>query len=165
MLASANSSGACLIARSRPIRRLQSASGKNCWPRSGIRRLGNLTRNSQNEPFGFISVSSRGGLYTFSPELAGLTDPHYGDMAIGQLPGADLATMLAGPAFQRIWSDIETGTAMCRQSLRLFQPLPRRRARQQAGRAWNLRGQRDAALPTLAPGDRGQRFISNSKRI
>ena len=56
------------------------------------------------------------GLYTFSPELAGLTDPHYGDLAVGQLPGADLATILAGPAFERIWSDIETGTAMCRRS-------------------------------------------------
>ena len=58
--------------------------------------FGRLTRNSQNEPFGFISVSSRGGLYTFSPELAGLTDPHYGDMAVAQLPGADLATCPCG---------------------------------------------------------------------
>ena len=91
--------------------------------------FGRLARNSQNEPFGFISVSSRGGLYTFSPELAGLTDPHYGEMAIGQLPGADLATIVAGPAFQRIWADIEAGTAMCRKSCCLFRPLPRRRAR------------------------------------
>ena len=48
--------------------------------------FGRIARNSQNEPFGFVSVSSRGGLYTFSPELAGLTDPHYGDMTVGQLP-------------------------------------------------------------------------------
>ncbi len=82
--------------------------------------FGRLTRNSQNDPFGFISVSSRGGLYTFSPELAGLTDPQYGDMAVGQLPGADLATVLAGPAFQRMWSDIATGTAMCRKSCAYF---------------------------------------------
>jgi uncharacterized protein len=82
--------------------------------------FGSLTRNSQNDPFGFISVSSRGGLYTFSPELAGLTDPHYGDLAVGQFPGADLATILVGPAFERIWSDIETGTAMCRHSCPYF---------------------------------------------
>ncbi len=82
--------------------------------------FGRLARNSQNEPFGFISVSSRGGLYTFSPELAGLTDARYGEMAIGQLPGADLATIVAGPAFQRIWADIEVGTTMCRKSCSYF---------------------------------------------
>lgn len=82
--------------------------------------FGQMTRNSQNEPFGFVSVTSRGGLFTFSPELAGLSDPHYGDMAIGQLPGADLATVLAGPAFRRIWSDIEAGTAMCRKTCAYF---------------------------------------------
>jgi uncharacterized protein len=82
--------------------------------------FGRLSRNSQNEPFGFISVSSRGSLYTFSPELAGLTDLHYGDMAVAQLPDADLATILAEPVFQRMWSDIEAGTAICRQSCAYF---------------------------------------------
>ena len=82
--------------------------------------FGKLTHNSQNEPFGFISISSRGGIYTFSPELAGLSDPQYGDMAIGQLPGADLASVLTAPAFQRMWSDIEAGTAMCRKTCAYF---------------------------------------------
>jgi uncharacterized protein len=82
--------------------------------------FGQLTHNSQNEPFGFISVTSRGALFTFSPELAGLTHPHYGDLAIGQLPDANLATILGGRAFQRMWSDIETGTAMCRTSCAYF---------------------------------------------
>lgn len=82
--------------------------------------FGRLRRNSQNEPFGFISVSSRGRLHTFSPELAGLIDPRYGDMAVAQLPDADLATILAEPAFQRMWSDIEAGTAICRQSCAYF---------------------------------------------
>jgi uncharacterized protein len=82
--------------------------------------FGRLRRNSQNEPFGFVSVSSRGGLYTFSPELAGLIDPRYGDMAVAQLPGADLAAILAEPVFQRMWSDIEAGTAICRQSCAYF---------------------------------------------
>ena len=82
--------------------------------------FGRLRRNSQNEPFGFVSVSSRGAVYTFSPELAGLSDPHYGDLAVGQLPGADLPAILAGPVFRRIWSDIETGTELCRQSCAYF---------------------------------------------
>jgi uncharacterized protein len=82
--------------------------------------FGRLARNSQNEPFGFLSVSSRGELYTFSPELAGLTDPRYGKMTVGQLPGADLDAALSSPNFQRMWSDIEAGTAMCRQSCAYF---------------------------------------------
>jgi uncharacterized protein len=36
------------------------------------------------------------------------------------LPGADLAGVLAAPAFQRMWSDIETGTAMCRRTCAYF---------------------------------------------
>jgi uncharacterized protein len=82
--------------------------------------FGHLARNSQNEPFGFISVSSRGGLYTFSPELAGLTDRRYGEMSVGQLPGADLQKILSGAAFRRIWNDIEAGTQTCRKSCAYF---------------------------------------------
>jgi uncharacterized protein len=82
--------------------------------------FGHLTRNSQNEPFGFISVSSRGGLYTFSPELGGVTDPRYGEMSIGQLPGADLQEILSGAVFRRMWDDIEAGTQTCRNSCAYF---------------------------------------------
>jgi uncharacterized protein len=83
-------------------------------------QFGRLARNSQNEPFGLLSVSSRGGLYTFSPELAGLTDPRYGDMAVGQLPGADLPSILSSPAFLRMWFDIEAGTESCKRSCPYF---------------------------------------------
>ena len=82
--------------------------------------FGRIARNSQNEPFGFVSVSSRGGLYTFSPELAGLTDPHYGDMTVGQLPGASLDSILSSSAFHQMWSDIEAGIAMCQRSCTYF---------------------------------------------
>jgi uncharacterized protein len=83
-------------------------------------QFGRIARNSQNEPLGFLSVSSRGGLYTFSPELAGLTDPRYGDMIVGQLPDATLETVLASPTFRRMWSDIEAGTELCRQTCAYF---------------------------------------------
>ena len=83
--------------------------------------FGRLTRNSQNEPFGFISVSSRGGLYTFSPELAGLTDPQLrrngGRPIARRRPGEQ---SLPAPVFQRMWSDIEAGTAMCRKRCAYF---------------------------------------------
>jgi len=83
-------------------------------------QFGQLARNSQNEPFGFLSVSSRGGLYTFSPELAGLTDTRYGDMTVGQLPGADLPSILSSPEFLRMWCDIEAGTESCKRSCAYF---------------------------------------------
>jgi len=41
-------------------------------------------------------------------------------MTVGQLPGADLDAALSSPNFQRMWSDIEAGTAMCRQSCAYF---------------------------------------------
>jgi uncharacterized protein len=81
--------------------------------------FGRLSHNSQNEPFGFISVSASGGLYTFSPELAGLSHPRYGEMAVGRIP-ADLASILASPEFQRMWAGIETGTRLCRRSCAYF---------------------------------------------
>ncbi|MFE0089800.1 cyclophane-forming radical SAM/SPASM peptide maturase GrrM/OscB [Streptomyces sp. NPDC058992] len=39
--------------------------------------------NDQAQPFGFINVDVDGNLYTFSPELAGLTHPAYGSFSIG----------------------------------------------------------------------------------
>ena len=106
-------------AEGRPIRRCLCANNANYSRPCGI-RVRALARNSQNEPFGLLSVSSRGGLYTFSPELAGLTDPRYGDMAVGQLPGADLPSILSSPAFLRMWSDIEAGTLSCKRSCPYF---------------------------------------------
>ncbi|TCR60556.1 uncharacterized protein EV560_11643 [Bosea sp. BK604] len=82
--------------------------------------FGDLAGNSQNEPFGFVSVSSRGALYTFSPELAGLKDPVLGDLSIGQLPGDQFADVLKGDCFQRIWRDIQTGVEACRSNCVYF---------------------------------------------
>ena len=41
-------------------------------------------------------------------------------MTVGQIPGADLASILASPSFQRMWADIETGTGKCRRSCAYF---------------------------------------------
>ncbi len=82
--------------------------------------FGRFSRNTNNEPFGFITVSSRGTMFTFSPELAGLTDETYDDLSIGQLPDDTLSDILARPAFQRMWADIEQGVDMCRRSCAYF---------------------------------------------
>jgi uncharacterized protein len=82
--------------------------------------FGKLLQSTNNEPFGFMTVSSRGAIFTFSPELAGLTDPTYGDLAIGQLPGDTLADIFSRQPFQRIWADVDAGNKMCKASCRYF---------------------------------------------
>jgi uncharacterized protein len=82
--------------------------------------FGRFSRNPNNEPFGFMTVSSRGAIFTFSPELAGLTDQSYGDLAVGQLPDDTLPDILSRPAFRRMWSDIEHGADMCRRTCAYF---------------------------------------------
>jgi uncharacterized protein len=82
--------------------------------------FGRLSYNSQNEPFGFVSVSSRGAIFTFSPELAGLHDAKYGDMSIGRLPDDDLDSILANERFKMMSADIELGISKCRQSCKYF---------------------------------------------
>jgi len=82
--------------------------------------FGRLSSNTSNEPFGFITVSSRGAIFTFSPELAGLTDPTYRNFSVGQLPGDTLPDILSRQSFQRMKADIDEGTEMCRTSCKYF---------------------------------------------
>jgi uncharacterized protein len=82
--------------------------------------FGRLSKNTSNDPFGFMTVSSRGAIFTFSPELAGLTDPTYGDLAVGQLPDDSLEDVFSRQSFQRMWADIEAGTKMCQASCSYF---------------------------------------------
>jgi len=82
--------------------------------------FGKLLQSTNNEPFGFMTVSSRGAIFTFSPELAGLSDPTYGDLAIGQLPGDTLADIFSRQPFQHIWADVDAGNKMCKASCRYF---------------------------------------------
>ncbi|CAA2105399.1 Anaerobic sulfatase-maturating enzyme [Methylobacterium bullatum] len=82
--------------------------------------FGQLSYNTTTEPFGFLTVSAEGDLYTFSPELAGLRDPHYGDFALGRVGEAGAAEILRGERFRRLWADITEGVAICRRSCAYF---------------------------------------------
>lgn len=76
--------------------------------------------NSQNAPFAIVTVSSRGELFTFSPELAGLTDARFGNFSIGSLPEVNLRAALRSPVFRAMWQDIERGVANCRETCAYF---------------------------------------------
>jgi len=82
--------------------------------------FGQVGCNSQNAPFGILTVSSRGEIFTFSPELAGLTDEKFGNFSIGTLPHATVRTALQSPVFRAMWRDIELGVANCRKTCEYF---------------------------------------------
>lgn len=76
--------------------------------------FGRMSYNSQTAPFGIITVSVEGELFTFSPELAGLTHEDYDTFAIGRLPGATLDDILASRPFRDMWTRIKAGVQQCR---------------------------------------------------
>jgi uncharacterized protein len=78
--------------------------------------FGQLNVNSQNMPFAMLTVGTGGELFTFSPELAGLSHQDYGDYVIGRLPQSRLEDVLAEPVFRRMLDDIWQGVALCRES-------------------------------------------------
>ncbi len=82
--------------------------------------FGGMNANSQNMPFAMLTVGVAGELFTFSPELAGLRSADYNDFVIGRLPGATVRSVLADPAFHRLWEDIRAGTSLCRDHCRYF---------------------------------------------
>ncbi len=82
--------------------------------------LGSMTANSQNMPFAMLTVGVGGELFTFSPELAGLSSEAYSDFIIGRLPDATLETALSNAAFEKLRNDIWQGIALCHQSCAYF---------------------------------------------
>jgi uncharacterized protein len=82
--------------------------------------FGQMSFNSQAAPFGIVTVSSRGELFTFSPELAGLKNEQYGNFVIGHLPGATLDQILHSSAFRAMWTNIEAGVRKCKDTCAYF---------------------------------------------
>ncbi|MEK1886557.1 MAG: cyclophane-forming radical SAM/SPASM peptide maturase GrrM/OscB [Phyllobacterium sp.] len=76
--------------------------------------------NSQNAPFGIVTVATGGDLFTFSPELAGLENETYGDFCIGNLADATPASILASPAFRAMWREIDAGVSRCKENCAYF---------------------------------------------
>ncbi|MES0020227.1 cyclophane-forming radical SAM/SPASM peptide maturase GrrM/OscB [Mesorhizobium sp. M0036] len=82
--------------------------------------FGHLNANSQNMPFAMLTVATGGELFTFSPELAGLSHQGYGDYVIGRLPQSRLEDVLEEPAFRSMLRDIWQGIALCQESCAYF---------------------------------------------
>ncbi|MBY5806084.1 GRRM system radical SAM/SPASM domain protein [Rhizobium leguminosarum bv. viciae] len=82
--------------------------------------FGYFRYNSQNAPFGIVTISVKGDIFTFSPELAGLGHAAFGDFCIGNLADDTLAGILASPKFCQMRRDIDAGISKCRDTCAYF---------------------------------------------
>lgn len=80
--------------------------------------------NDQNLPFAILTVTHRGDIYTFSPELAGLRHGRIGSMALGNVATHSLTDVLQGNVFQAMWSEVSKGIEACERTCAYF-PLCR----------------------------------------
>ena len=74
----------------------------------------------ENEPFRIVTVLHDGRLSTYSPELAGMHHPRYGEFSFGNVSTAGLADVLTSAHFLRIASEIEAGVVACRGTCAYF---------------------------------------------
>lgn len=75
--------------------------------------FGHARGNEQNTPFEIVTVTHRGDITTFSPELAGLSHQSFGDFTIGNVATTTLENVLSSGRFRSLWKDIGAGVAAC----------------------------------------------------
>ena len=76
--------------------------------------------NSLVTPFGIITIDVKGGVYTFSPELAGFSSPDFPSFAIGNILEQSYDELRQSPVLNRMVAEIEAGIAMCRAECDYF---------------------------------------------
>jgi uncharacterized protein len=69
--------------------------------------------NEQNTPFEIITITHRGDIATFSPELVGLDSVQFGDFTIGNVNRDSLNDVLTSERFRTLWREIASGVAAC----------------------------------------------------
>ena len=81
------------------------------WLRSP--EFGQVRGNEQNTPFEIVTVTYRGDIVTFSPELVGLSDARFGDFTVGNVISTSLDEILRAKRFQALCEEIGAGVAEC----------------------------------------------------
>jgi uncharacterized protein len=76
--------------------------------------------NEQVAPFGMLNVACNGDVSSFSPELLGLKNTHYGDFIVGNVHTQSLAEMRDNPAMRLMERDIALGVEACRRTCGYF---------------------------------------------
>jgi uncharacterized protein len=90
---------------------IREADGLLGWLRSP--QFGQVRGNEQNTPFEIVTVTHRGDIATFSPELVGLSDARFGDFTVGNVASTSLNEVLSSRRFQALWEEIRAGVADC----------------------------------------------------
>src|SRR5262249_30473051 len=76
--------------------------------------------NDQNTAFVIVTVSHRGEISTFSPELAGIPNPAYRNFILGSVETTSLGEILADPIFRNLNADIQRGVDACASECAYF---------------------------------------------
>ena len=90
---------------------VREADGLLNWLRSP--EFGQVRGNEQNVPFEIVTVTHRGDIATFSPELVGISDARFGDFTVGNVASTSLDEILTSKRFQSLNEEIEDGVAAC----------------------------------------------------
>ena len=81
---------------------------------------GSAIRNTQNEPFTILTISSNGDMVTFSPELQGMIHPIFGNFSIGNVLLNTPNSVSFSPSWFQMAADISYGKALCRANCSYF---------------------------------------------
>jgi uncharacterized protein len=85
-----------------------------------LRPTTTLCSNQLVEPFAIMSMDWTGNIATFSPELLGLKNAHYGDFILGNVNRHTLSELAQSPVLIRMRDDIDAGVELCRRSCGYF---------------------------------------------
>ena len=78
------------------------------------------SRNIQTEPLAMLNVDSRGNVSSFSPELLGMKNEHYGDFLLGNINVNSLAEIYCGCLRSALHRDIQAGVRACERPASTF---------------------------------------------
>jgi len=76
--------------------------------------------NLQAQPFSIVTIDWAGNMYTYSPELAGMTHESYPSFSLGNVKEHTLEDMLSSVVLKELTADIFSGVELCRNSCDYF---------------------------------------------
>jgi uncharacterized protein len=107
-----------LLERAQRDGRLEWVREFSCGIKSVFNQLqASRPRASENIPFAIVTLDVSGGVYTFSPELAGLDGGKY---SIGNIEHLDLKAVWQNEHFLKLNSSVQAGVKLCENSCSYF---------------------------------------------
>jgi len=76
--------------------------------------------NPQIRPLAIVTVAANGDFTTFSPELLGMEDAHFGDFVLGNVLNNDLCDIMGDKKFKDMHGQIQAGVRKCRDECTYF---------------------------------------------